>query len=110
MTRNDLISKTIQECTADALYKEEVIWPELQRILPRADLQTCADFCQLEADCCSTCHSFYPHYEMTLFEHSESGYAWVCCAVYAKLHGQSGGSEAAELLAAVFSPLPEDES
>jgi hypothetical protein len=40
MTRDELISKTIQECTADALYKEEVIWPELERILPRADLQT----------------------------------------------------------------------
>jgi hypothetical protein len=47
---------------------------------------------------------------MKFFEHSEGDYAWVCCAVYAKLHGRSGGSEAAELLAAVFGPLPEDES
>jgi hypothetical protein len=46
---------------------------------------------------------------MTLFEHTEVGYAWICCAVYAKLH-PSGDSEAAELLAAVFSTLPEDGS
>jgi hypothetical protein len=58
---------------ADAHYKERVIWTELQRIVPRADLRTCADFGHLEAECCRTCHLFYPHYEMTLFEHSDGG-------------------------------------
>jgi hypothetical protein len=51
---------------------------ELQKRLPDTDIKTCEDFRHLNVTCCNTCHTFYPHYEMSLIDLPGGAKAWVC--------------------------------
>ncbi len=51
---------------------------ELQKRLPETDIKTCQDFQHLGVNCCDTCHTFYPHYEMSVIDLPDGAKAWVC--------------------------------
>jgi hypothetical protein len=53
----------------------------LKKLEPDSSIQTCTDFAHLNSECCEICHTYCPHYEMSLLDVEGSGKAWVCCAV-----------------------------
>ena len=88
MTKNEIIEKTLKEIGPrlkehedpydEAPTCEEIIIAELQKWLPETDIKTCDDFQHLNVTCCDTCHTFYPHYEMSLIALPDCAQAWVC--------------------------------
>lgn len=64
---------------------EELVIATLREQLPDDDVTTCENFEGLGAQCCETCHEFYPHYDMYLQSLPTGSKAWLCCAVRAAL-------------------------
>lgn len=88
MTKTDIIEQTLKEIGLrlslhEIPYSEEpdyqeIVIAELQKRLPKTDIKTCDNFQHLNVTCCDTCHTFYPHYEMSLIDLPDGGEAWVC--------------------------------
>ncbi len=80
VTKNDIIEKTLKEISPRIEESEELysVMAELQERLPETDIKTCEDFRHLNVTCCDTCHTFYPHYEMSLIDLPDGAKAWVC--------------------------------
>jgi hypothetical protein len=96
--KNEIITKALAEMNQDCgdlggskpdsdeeLDREELVIVTLREQLPDDDINTCEDFEELKAQCCETCHRFYPHYDMYLENLPAGGKAWVCCTVRAAL-------------------------
>ena len=95
VTKTQIITETLKfaepKTTAaqggddDTGYSEEEIVKVLHRSLAGlpADslLRPCADFSQLNVECCETCHYHDPHFEMALIDVEGGGNAWICCAL-----------------------------
>ena len=71
----------------DSVDEEEVIIAELDSRSPDTNIQTCADFGQLDVDCCKSCHTFYPEYEMSVIPLPDGGTGWVCDPVKDAVNG-----------------------
>lgn len=90
MNRDQIIAKTLvdmglsetssENCGSDIPYIRDVFSPEMLKRLPESDIVTCEEL-QLGVECCSTCHGFYPHYEMELKVLPDGRAGWICCAV-----------------------------
>jgi len=88
VTKNEIIEKTLKDIGPrlkqhEAPYSEErdcgeIVIAELQASLPETHIKTCEDFRHLNVTCCDTCHTFYPHYDMSLIDLPDGGRAWVC--------------------------------
>jgi hypothetical protein len=52
------------------------------------DFKTCVDFGELGVECCHTCHTLYPHYEMYIEDLPDGNKAWLCCFIRSALHGE----------------------
>ena len=52
-----------------------------------------ADFRYLDIDCCETCHTLCPHYEMYLEELPLGRKAWICCRVLSAFFGPGHQSD-----------------
>jgi hypothetical protein len=61
---------------------------KLKEIDPDRDIRTCSDFSHLHTECCEICHTFSPHYEMSLLDVEGGGKAWICCAMDRALNPQ----------------------
>ena len=61
---------------------------KLREIEPDRDIRTCSDFGHLLTECCEICHTFSPHYEMSLLDVEGGGKAWICCAMDRALNPQ----------------------
>jgi hypothetical protein len=89
MTKGEIIDKTLREMgrywswgqgsqsSDDSGYLPAVI-AELQRRLPDGNIKLCGDFRDLNAACCETGHTFYPHHDTKPIELPHGGMAWVC--------------------------------
>ena len=79
---------------------------KLRGIEPDRDIRTCSDFSHLLTECCEICHTFSPHYEMSLLDVEGRDRAWICCAMDRALnpqkHAQLASSDAYKTLAAVL--------
>ena len=89
MTRSEIIEKTLREMGTLSLSEQDaqssdkagylpIVITELQRRLPYGNIMTCGAFKHLNAACCDTCHTAYPHYDMNLIDLPDGGKAWVC--------------------------------
>ena len=89
MTRGEIIEKTLKEMglllpSKKAAQSSNEAGPlsgvitELQRRLPFGNIKTCGAFKHLNIACCDTCHTTYPHYDMTLVDLPDGSRAWVC--------------------------------
>ena len=115
MTKNEIVESTLramrrqdQELPApetlspdDSDYYEEIVIPELTNRIPGGDIKTCEDFNYLNAECCETCHTLYPHYEMHLESLPDASVAWICCSVRRKLLNLDSNPEYLRELAAL---------
>jgi hypothetical protein len=85
---------------------------KLREIEPDSEIRTCSDFGHLLAECCEICHTFSPHYEMSLLAVEAGGEAWICCAIDRALnpqkHSQLASSAAYKTLAAIFGIINHD--
>lgn len=81
MTKNEIIEKTLRDIGPLEPDYTEIVVAELQRRLPDSEIKTCDDFKHLNAACCESCHTFYPHYEMKVIDLPDGAKAWVCDAV-----------------------------
>ena len=61
---------------------------KLREIEPDREIRTCGDFSHLLTECCEICHTFSPHYEMSLLDVEGGGKAWICCAMDGALNPQ----------------------
>ena len=120
MTKNELIEKTLKEIGprlkehedpyGEAPTCAEIVIAELQERLPGMDIKTCEDFRHLGVTCCHTCHTFYPHDEMSLIDALDGAKAWVCDQVrwaiypeqYQELQEWSQNSPTSKLLRQIF--------
>ncbi|AFL89420.1 hypothetical protein Terro_3199 [Terriglobus roseus DSM 18391] len=84
MKRYEIIRTTLSEMNCPPDYVEIAI-AELGRRLPDTEFRVCGDFLTPTADCCESCHTFYPHYDMKLIELPDRVSGWVCCAVERQL-------------------------
>jgi hypothetical protein len=79
---------------------------KLREIEPDGEIRTCSDFGHLLTECCEICHTFSPHYEMSLLEVEGGGKAWICCAMDRALnpqkHSRLAPSSAYKTLAAIL--------
>jgi len=86
---------------------------KLRKIEPDCEIRTCGDFGHLLAECCEICHTFSPHYEMSLLDVEGGGEAWICCAVDGALnpqkHSEPRSSTAYKTLAKILGCLDFDE-
>jgi hypothetical protein len=78
----------------------------LREIEPDRDIRTCSDFSHLGTECCEICHTFSPHYEMSLLDVQGGGNAWICCAMDRALnpqkHSRLRSSAACKTLATIL--------
>ncbi len=58
-----------------------VITAELEKRLTEETYLTCEDFDHFDVNCCDTCHTCYPHYEMWVVVLSDGRNAWVCDSI-----------------------------
>jgi len=58
-----------------------VITAELEKRLTEEAYLTCEDFDHFDVNCCDTCHTCYPHYEMWVVVLSDGRNAWVCDSI-----------------------------
>jgi hypothetical protein len=86
---------------------------KLKEIEPDCDIRTCSDFSHLPTECCEICHTFSPHYEMSLLNVEVDGKAWICCAMDRALnpqrHLQLASSAAYKTLAKILGRINYDE-
>jgi len=92
MTRAEIILKTLRvmgmllpsgeyaQSGDEADFLSGVV-TELQRRLPYGSIKTCGAFRHLQAGCCNSCHTEYPHARMKLIDLPDGGTGWVCCAM-----------------------------
>jgi len=80
VTKNEIVEKTLTEIGPRLEAHEELdsVSAELRERLPDTDIKTCEDFRHLNVTCCDTCHTFHPHYEMSLIDLPDGTKAWVC--------------------------------
>jgi|ERR1019366_7535828 hypothetical protein len=120
VTKNEIIEKTLKEIGPrleehEEPYSEEPDWEEiviaeLHERLPETDIKTCEDFRHLNVTCCDTCHTSYPHYEMSLIDLPDGAKAWVCDPVkwaiypeqYQELQEWKQNSREGKLLRRIF--------
>lgn len=117
MTKGGIIENVLKEMRAarsrkirrpaDEDKEEQDVIEHLEKLLrnaePDTDILTCADFIELNAECCTTCHAFMFPYDMCSVTKLKNGeYAWICCAV--KL--ASGGEIVVKSNPAVAPPKP----
>lgn len=120
MTKKEIIEKTLKEIGPrldehEEPYSEDPDWEEiviaeLQARLPETDIMTCEDFRHLSVTCCDTCHTFYPHYQMSLMDLPDCRKAWVCDPVkwailpeqYQQLQEQEQNFPEGKLLRQIF--------
>jgi hypothetical protein len=101
LTKDDIIQATLRAMRQDRglLASEDtgdVDWDNydaaviatLRERLPDRDFKICADFGELGVECCHTCHTLYPHYEMYIEDLLDGNKAWLCCFVRSALHGE----------------------
>ena len=85
---------------------------KLRKIEPDREIRTCCDFGHLLAECCEICHTFSPHYEMSLLAVESGGEAWICCAIDRALnpqkHSQLASSAAYKTLATILGIINHD--
>jgi hypothetical protein len=92
MTRGEIIEKTLKEMgmllpsgqyaqSRDEDRDPSLVITELQRRLPYGNIKTCGAFRHLNAGCCDPCHTYRPHYSMSLIELPDGTKAWLCCAM-----------------------------
>lgn len=60
--------------------------------LPEGDIKTCQDT-STGVECCDTCHTFIPHYEMYLETLPTGELAWICCSVRSAVRNPGGAKE-----------------
>ena len=92
MTRAEIILKTLRvmgmllpsgeyaQSGDEADFLSGVV-TELQRRLPYGSIKTCGAFRHLQAGCCNSSHTEYPHARMKLIDLPDGGTGWVCCAM-----------------------------
>ena len=92
MTKQEIMKLTLQQVsyrrysTPDGIKaNDDMVIAELNKRLPDGEIKTCEDFKYLNAKCCDTCHTLYPHYEMHLESLPDTSMAWICCSVRRKL-------------------------
>jgi hypothetical protein len=126
MNKAEIISKTLRAMNLlttepklpvnEGQDEEAFIISALQDVLPDGvDIRTCEDFCRLNVECCTTCHNFYPHYEMKLIVLPDGSPAWVCDKVlwaiypdeYRKLREWSQNSSEGKLVTDIFGEMDE---
>jgi hypothetical protein len=73
-------------------YEANVIATLTER-LPDRDIETCADFGELDVECCHTCHTCYPHYDMYNEDLSDGKKAWICCFVRSALRDEKSPAQ-----------------
>jgi len=97
MTREQLIEKSLQamrqapgllaasepEDQSTDEYDAIVIATINERV-PDCEFKICGDLA-LEVECCESCHTFYPHYDMYLETLPNGEPAWICCSVRSAL-------------------------
>ena len=85
---------------------------KLGEIEPDRDIRTCGDFSHLRTECCEICHTFSPHYEMSLLDVEGGGKAWICCAIDRALnpqkHSRLSSSAAYKTLATILDLIDYD--
>jgi hypothetical protein len=97
MTRGEIIEKTLREMglllpsgeyapSRDEDRDLSIVITELQRRLPYGNIKTCGAFKHLNAGCCATCHTYRPHYAMSLIELPDGSKGWVCDGIVRALH------------------------
>ena len=86
---------------------------KLREFEPDRDIRTCTDFSHIHTECCEICHTFSPHYEMSLLDVEGGGKAWICCAMNRALnpqkHSPLASSAAYKTLAAMLGMVNYDE-
>jgi hypothetical protein len=58
-----------------------IITDELERRLTDHEYLTCTSFDHLDVNCCASCHTGYPHYDMYDVTLDDGRHAWVCCPI-----------------------------
>ena len=85
---------------------------KLGEVEPDRDIRTCSDFSHLRTECCVICHTFSPHYEMSLLDVEDGGKAWICCAMDRALnpqkHSRLRSSTAYKTLATILGLVNDD--
>lgn len=97
MTKGEIIEGVLKEMRSASTRQrkrpneedteEQDVIDHLEKLLrdakPDEDILICADFVDLEVECCPTCHYFlFPFFDMSPAVRLKSGRsAWVCCAV-----------------------------
>lgn len=64
----------------DEIDYEQVIIASLNALPDGVDIKMCNDL-HLNVECCESCHTSYPHYEMKLVKLSDGTPAWLCHTV-----------------------------
>jgi hypothetical protein len=100
MTKQEIIKLTLQQVeyrrysTPEGIEaNDEMVIAELNKRLPEVEIKTCEDFKYLNVECCDTCHTLYPHYEMHLESLPDTSMAWICCKVRSAVLGLKEPSE-----------------
>src|ERR1035437_9637237 len=103
MTKGEIIEGVLKELRSGRTVKrkrpseddeeEEAGVTHLEKLLqdaqPDTDILTCADFSDLNVECCTTCHYFMFPYDMCSVVKLRSGeYAWLCCALKSVARGK----------------------
>ena len=96
LTKGQIIEGVLNEMRATYSHKmrrpseedeeEQKVITQLEKLLrdatPDENILTCADFADLNAECCPTCHYFMFPVDMSQGVRLKTGeYAWVCCAI-----------------------------
>jgi hypothetical protein len=96
MTKGQIIESVLEEMRATYSHKirrpneedeeEQEVIAQLGKLLrdaaPDEDILTCADFTDLNLECCTTCHYFMYPFDFSQGVRLKNGeYAWVCCAI-----------------------------
>ena len=97
MTRDELIKATLRamseapDCDSSGSMEghntdnyDAIVIATLSERLPDGQIKTCDDLA-LSVECCTNCHTFYPHYDMCLEILPDGAAAWICCAVRSAL-------------------------
>jgi hypothetical protein len=111
MTKGEIIESVLKDLRSDASVKrrrdrevdeeERDVIAHLEFLLrnaePDSDIRTCADFVNLNVECCTNCHFFMFPFDMPLVRKLKNGeYAWICCAMSSAIKSTAGGEVAAK--------------
>jgi hypothetical protein len=106
MTKGGIIENVLKEMRSarsrkkrrpaeDDKEEQEVI-DHLEKLLrgaePDTEILSCADFIELNGECCPTCHHYMFPFDMCSVTKLKNGeYAWICCAMKSAITRASGG-------------------